>query len=284
MALYALDSEGIISADEAPDRGQYRCLECNKPQQVRKGIKRRHFYHIKASPSCRLYSKSEDHLLLQLQIQSLFAKGEITLERPFLPICRMADACWEGGKIIFEIQCSLLSQAEAESRIHDYGTMGYVVVWLLDDRLFNRKILRPAEEYLRAHLCYYIHYRRNTQSLFYDQFELFRGNKRPKKGVRLSIRLPAPRSMPKSPLQGDLPKQILDRSLSWKLFFQGDLFHKALLSPKVRPLAIAMQNWTHIEKNTPIEETRSTWKEWKLKLLLEPWWRFFDWLLRNVDS
>lgn len=283
MALYALDSEGLISAGEAPDRGSYRCLECNGPVQVRQGRRRRHFYHVKTSPSCRLYSKSEDHLILQIQIKNLFSKGEIDLEKPFLSIGRMADACWDRYKLVFEIQCSQLSQTEAESRIKDYKSMGYTVVWLLDDRLFNRRVLRPAEQYLRSNLCYYTHFQRNTHSLFYDQFEIFRGNRRPKKGPRLSIQLTAPRQVPKS-LPRDLwPQQIINRFDQTSLFFQGDLLHKALLSQKIRPLAIAMQNWKFLEKSIPEESIPNPLQELNKKIVLEPLWKFFETVMDTIE-
>ncbi|MBS0624709.1 MAG: hypothetical protein JSS32_01505 [Verrucomicrobia bacterium] len=283
MALYALDSEGVVSADEAPDRGQYWCLECNSPVQVRQGQRRRHFYHVKTSPSCRLYSKSEDHLLLQLEIKNLFAKEEIHLERPFVSIGRLADACWERCKIVFEIQCSQLSASEARSRIHDYASVGYSVVWLLDDRLFNRRILRPGELQLRQHLCYYVKFRRTTRSFFYDQFEVFQGNRRLKRGSRLSVQLPAPRQMPRS-LPDRLPQQILNRIHHSRLFFQGDLIHKALLSQRVRPLAIAMQNWRFIEDSTPQDPTPTLWQSWRKRVFIEPLCRLFEYFLDSIES
>ncbi len=252
MALYALNFEKLISAHEAPNRGNYRCIECKNPLQVRQGKRRRHFYHIKTTPSCRLYSKSEDHLLLQMQIQSLFAKGEVSLERPFLPIGRLADACWDRHKLIFEIQCSLMTKKECEDRIRDYASLGYRVVWLLDDRLFNRKHVRASEIFLRENICYYIQYRRNALSLFYDQFELIQESRRLKKSPRATIHLTHPRHMPSSLPEIPLPRQITSRKEAWPLFFEGDLIHKALLSQTFLPLAASMQNWIFLENNLPL--------------------------------
>lgn len=282
MALYALHFEELISAGEAPTRGNYRCVECKGPLQVRQGRKRRHFYHIKTTPSCRLYSKSEDHLLLQLQIQSLFAKNEIALERPFLAIGRLADACWERYQLVFEIQCSLITKKETEERIKDYGSLGYQVVWLLDDRLFNQRRLRPAEAFLRENICYYIHYQKMTFSLFYDQFELVRENRRLKKSPRTAVKLTHPRQMPMSPLKNSLPRQIISRSQTWPLFFEGDIFHKALLSKTIQPLAVSIQNWILLENSVPLDRGAKTKKfpPW----LFHPFYRLFEWLLHKINS
>lgn len=279
MVLYALHFEKLISADEAEDRGNYRCLECKGALQIRHGRRRRHFYHVKTTPSCRLYSKSEDHLLLQLQIQSLFIEGEIALERPFLSIGRMADACWERHKLVFEIQCSMITRAETEERTRDYGSLGYQIIWLLDDRLFNRRRLRPAEEFLRKNICYYIHYKKMDRSLFYDQFELVRAGGRLRKSPPSLIKLTCPRKMPF--LEGPFPLQIEERSQRWPLFFEGDMFHKALLSKTVRPLAICMQNWVFIEKNAPPEEAK---KKGPPPWLFTPLYRFFEWFLQKMNA
>lgn len=281
MALYALDVEKIISADVAADRGNYRCLECRGPLQVRQGRRRRHFYHVRKTPSCRLYSKSEDHLVLQYQIQALFAQGEIILEKPFLSIGRVADACLERWKLIFEIQCSPILRKETEARIQDYGSLGYTVVWLLDDRLFNRKSISSVETFLRTYPCYFIRYQRQNLSFFYDQFEILQGQKRLKKGICLPIFLGRPRILPKKSLEIELPEQILKRFTNSHFFFEGDLCHKALLSPQNRSLAIAMQNWAFLERQEALSKKDSS-KEWEK--FLPPLYFFFEWVLSKVNT
>jgi competence CoiA-like predicted nuclease len=285
MTLYALNFEGIISAAEAENKGQYRCLECNLSLQLRQGKRQKHFYHTKRSPQCRLYSKSEAHLLLQLQIQALFPKGEIFLERPFPQISRLADACWERHKIIFEIQCSLLPLEEAQARVQDYSSLGYIVIWLLDDRMFNRSILRPAESFFRMQICYYIHYQKASSSLFYDQFDLIqKKKKRLKKSSRLVVQLTEPRQMPKASIPMQSLAQITQRSLSHPLFFHGDLVHKALLSKKDRSIAFAMKNWHFLERDLPDKQNFSLATDWSKKYFLHPFWRFFEWLLQKIDA
>ncbi len=146
MALYALDEARLVYAAEAKEKKIYRCAGCKSPVQVRKGPFRvPHYYHLGKSPTCRLYSKSEDHMLAQLFIQAMLPPGEAFIEYPFLEVNRVADVLWKPAKIIFEIQCSLMSPHEAQSRIHDYEKLGYKIVWILDDHLYNRKMLKPSD-------------------------------------------------------------------------------------------------------------------------------------------
>lgn len=280
MPLYALHLGNTIHADDAESSGSYNCLECQGPLQVRGGRKRRHFYHIKRSPSCRLYSKSEDHLILQYQIQSLFPEGQIVLERPFLSIGRVADASWDRYKVVFEIQCSPILLTTVQSRTRDYASLGYSVVWLLDDRLFNRRSASPAEIFLRGQNCYFVHYQKMNLSNFYDQLEILQGPKRVKKGVKLPIDLTRPRQTPKTPFKNPLPDQILHRLLTHRLFFTGDLTYQALLSTRQRPLAITLQNWAFFEKEAASQK-KSSFKPSKILLFF---WHFWGWLVDKVNS
>ncbi len=150
MALYALDGDKFLYALDAKPRELYQCVECLCPVKLKQGRQRNpHFYHIKKSPRCRLYGKSETHLLLQLQLQKLLSCEETEMERPFPSIRRIADVFWEKEKIVFEIQCSSISLEEVSARVLDYGKLGYTVVWLMDDRIFNQRFIRPAEAFLR---------------------------------------------------------------------------------------------------------------------------------------
>src|SRR3989338_3811318 len=188
MALYAIEEDDLISAWDAEKGAVYGCLECFGPVKVRKGGGRApHFYHLNTSPSCRLYSKGEDHLILQLEIQKKFPAGEIEIEKPLIAINRVADLVWERKKIVFEIQCSRLYEAEAEARIKEYKNGGYDIVWILDDRIFNKRTLRPSEKLLRTRPCYFASLKRSSTSYFYDQFEIFHKGKRVKKGKQLLI-------------------------------------------------------------------------------------------------
>jgi len=259
MALYAVDDDDLISAGSAEPGKIYWCLDCFGPVKRRRGKSwLPHFYHLKPAPQCRLYSKTEDHLLAQIQLQKLFPEGVLQIERPFLKIHRVADACWEREKIVFEIQCSPLTEKEAEMRIGDYRSAGYEVVWLLDDRRYNKRIARPAEEYLRRRATYYLSIRRRLTSVYYDQFELFREGQRVKKGRPMPIDLRNIRRMPKVHFQEELfPKQIIQ--LSCVKYFYGDRMHRALQNHR-----LLMQNWRALEIHLAKASRRPT----KLQLWL----------------
>ncbi len=151
----------LFFAADAKPGGSYQCLECGSPVKVRRGKNRvPHFYHLQKSSRCRLYSKSEDHLVLQLELQKLLSKKSAKIESPIPDIHRISDLLWEKEKIAFEIQCSSLPLSEAEERVRDYKRVGYEIVWLLDDRIFNRRTVRSAEVFLRTQTCYYFSFQK----------------------------------------------------------------------------------------------------------------------------
>lgn len=282
MALYALDGDRTVYAGEAQERKDYRCAGCHSKVQVRKGPFRiPHFYHQSKSPSCRLYSKSQDHLLAQLAIQALLPSGEAQIEKPLLDIHRIADVFWEPHKIAFEIQCSLLTPYETLKRVADYHKAGYKIVWILDDRLYNRRRLRPAEALIRTFTCYYATLRRQPNPIFYDQFEILSSQQRLYKGRRLKVRLNIPQIFsPPDWEEKELPNQILSKAIPGTLHFQGDLLHLAQLSPKIPALFFSMQNLRAQEilfaQNIKREE--SLMRRLVLKWILHP----FGLLLLNL--
>lgn len=273
MALYAYDDEILVYASDAKERRSYRCSHCKEPVKVRKGLYRiAHFYHLSRSPTCRLHSKSQDHLLAQLAIQSLLPVGEGSLEKSFFEILRVADIVWEPHKIIFEIQCSLLSQTEAEERVRDYAQIGYQIVWILDDRVFNKKSPRPAEQWIRQRLSYFASIRHQTFPIFYDQFEIFQQQRRIKKGPPLKVKLQNPRQIPPISLPEEkFPCQVLHKAQMTHLFFQGDLMHKAILSLAIPSLAVSMQNLRMQEdiSSLPMFKLKST-RNWIFWTFLQP--------------
>ena len=248
MPLYASDGENYIYAADAEPRGSYRCLECKAPLKVRRGKNRiAHFYHLQTSPSCRLYSKSEDHLLIQLQIQKLLPSGEAQIEVPFLIIHRIADLLWESQKIIFEIQCSSIHTKEAENRIRDYRKLGYEIIWLFDDRLFNRKMVRPAEDFLRTHSCYFFRFQRNNISFFYDQFEIILNGKRVETSRKLQIDLKKIYSTPKIEDVSFIPNQIIRRAQNSPQYFKGDLISWAFQAEPSPFIMQVLNDWKKLE-------------------------------------
>ncbi|MES2272898.1 MAG: competence protein CoiA family protein [Chlamydiota bacterium] len=276
MALYALDDDDLIFASSAEPGKRYWCLECFLPVKLRRGKNRfPHFYHTQGAPKCRLYSKSEDHMIAQIQLQKLFPEGALQIERPFPQICRIADLCWEKEKIIFEIQCSPMQESEAMARIYDYRTVGFETVWLLDDRRYNKFLLRPAEEFLRSCACYYIDLNREGPSSYYDQFEIIASGMRRKKGGKLKIDLQKPAQI-LAPLDNpNIPKQILKRASL--LYFWGDRLTFALRSEKNPSLMFAMENWRALEIQLG-QPTRkpSRLKTWLRRYIASPYLSYLE--------
>lgn len=276
MALFAFDDDDILHANAAEAGKIYYCIECFLPVKARRGKHRfPHFYHLRSSPRCRLYSKTEDHLLAQIQLQKSFPADALQMERTFLSINRVADLCWEKEKIIFEIQCSPMTPGEAKHRIADYRTAGYEVVWLLDDKRYNKRILRPAEEFLRTHSCYYLAIRQNQ---IYDQMEVFSLGLRVKKGKRFSIDLQQPRLTPKE-LPKNLPKQIPN----CPLYFPGDRLDRAIKSSTHPNIAATLDYWRVLEiEHAKTKKRPSRIVEWLKRNILKPYTQFLDQLIRDM--
>src|SRR3990167_3730899 len=229
MALYATDGTDYVFAGDAIPGAPYWCLECRAPVKMRRGRNRLpHFYHLRQSPGCHLYSKNEDHLLLQLQIQKFLAPEKIEIERPFFEIHRIADLVWEKESLVFEIQCSSLEQREAQQRVADYRRVGYETVWLLDDRIFNKRLVRPAEGFLRSFSCYFFSFDRTGPSRFYDQLEVVIDRKRLKKSHPLTISLAYPRGVPPLEWPSNLSTQVSKRIEQSTHYFPGDLLYRTL--------------------------------------------------------
>jgi competence protein CoiA len=242
MSRYALDdNDRIVAAHDADLFCRYRCLECQSPLQKRSGQHRQaHFYHLQTMRQCRLHSQSVDHLIMQTEIQKMIPA--ITIERPFNKILRIADLCWEEKKIIFEIQCSPIDTQQADKRASDYSREGYELIWLLDDRLYNRKRgLRPAETRMREQTCYYFSMQRNK---IYDQFEVIHAKQRLAKGPPLPVDLADP--ILASPRADHLTNQ-LDHRVG-RYFFRGDLIDRVLRYP------IYLQHLQELEKLTLAEQ------------------------------
>ncbi len=252
MALYAYEEGSFINAADAFQGKNYFCTACKSLVKVRRGPFRiPHFYHLAKTPTCRLYSKSEDHMLAQLAIQRLLPNGETTIEKPFPEISRVADLVWEKPKIAFEIQCSKLSANEVRRRVRDYGRVGYRVVWILDERIFNRRKIGEAEQLIRKSASYYVKLRNQTFPTFYDQFEIDRNRKRIKKGHRLTVQLQRPYPIPTDEnwLKMPFPNQVLQKIETCQIFFHGDLLLKAFLSKKIPEIAHSMHNLRVLEEH-----------------------------------
>jgi competence protein CoiA len=285
MSLYAIDGDDLVYSFDAQPRQTYFCYLCHLPVRVRRGPRRiPHFYHLKKSPSCRLYSKGEDHAMAQTALQSILPSGETFLEKPIPSIHRVADVLWEKQYIAFEIQCSLVSECEVRKREEDYARAGYRLVWILDDRLYNKRILRPAESLLRTLTSYFASLRRQKIPLFYDQFEFIDAPRRLYRGPKLKVDLtrPFPSSNP-TWKEDRAPMQTLIRS--GRIFFYGDLVHKAHRLTQDALVACSMLHLAGIETKLLKEckKHHSRMRKWLRIYILEPIFGLFFRFLEKWD-
>ena len=150
-----------------------------------------------------------------------------------------------------------LTEKEGEMRVRDYKSGGYDVIWLLDDKRYNKRVVRPAEDYLRKGSAYYMTLRRGLSSEYYDQFEVFAEGARVRKGRRMPIDLRNIRRMPKVSFNEELfPKQIVQ--LNCARYFAGDRMDRAL-----KNYTLSMQNWRGLEIQFGKPKPRpSKFREW----------------------
>lgn len=227
MQFYALDQNRPILASEALKGISYFCPECFNPVRVRGGeLRQAHFFHLRANRHCKQHCKSLTHLRLQQHIQSLFPSELLILEKAFPSIRRIADVADLNRKFIFEIQCSPISLAEAKKRTEDYESLGYCVIWILHDKLYNRIYFKPAEAYLRKKICYYTNMDAKGQGSIYDQYELCVGVKRIYRSMPCKVNLQKRKQIPA--LQKDFPGFLFERIQNWSVYHQGDLLDRFL--------------------------------------------------------
>ncbi len=162
------------------------------------------------------HQTSVAHLNIQHHLKSLIP--EAILEKSFPSLGRIADVCWEKHKIIFEIQCSPISQEEVAKRCSDYERLGYTPVWILYVKRFNKKNLSNAEHFLRKRACFF-----SDGFKIYDQFEILSHGQRLFRGPPLLVNLQNPLSL--IPQPANSPLAISSRD--WPISFQGDLLHRA---------------------------------------------------------
>lgn len=181
-----LDKKKPILACNARKDRDYLCPECHQPIRIRHGNRRRkHFFHINPHVSCKQGKKDAHHICVQRQL--LYQLVDVTLEKPFPKINRIADVVWEEKKLIFEVQCSPISISEVKARNRDYGSVGYEVIWILHDKRYNRRYLTPAENFLRSGTALYTNIRTEVSGVIYDQDEYVSAYYRSSRGHRLVV-------------------------------------------------------------------------------------------------
>jgi competence protein CoiA len=273
MQLFAIDEKGkLVFVKEAVREKGYLCPECNAPLYVRSGLWRRpHFYHGRHYSSCRQSGKSETHLQVQLLLLSLLPQGEAAMEKPFKAIHRIADIAWLPQNLVFEIQCSALSVEEKLQRDKDYASLGFQVIWILHDHLYNRRRLSPLEISLEPSPHYFTNLNEKGQGMIYDQGWIAQRGGR----VKLTPPFPILPQKPKS-LAGERDArwpQCLQKRFLWSLHFEGDLLDRALQSTLSLPQLLKKEKEGRTHFFPKLWEKIGTLYLWGLHKLLK---RFCD--------
>lgn len=209
MQIYAFDLERLpVRANNAEKQKDYFCIECGSVVRLRGGEQRQlHYFHL-ASESCKLNEKSLTHLAVQLFLEEKI--GKVELERRFPEIGRIADVVWEEKKIIFEVQCSGITEGEMLSRIKDYDSLGYSVVWILHEKQFSY-----PSSLISSH--YYTNIDFDKPGMIYDKYE----------ARVLAIDPAAPyRLFREIPGRSFFIRFLNARLKNWRFFFKGDFVDK----------------------------------------------------------
>jgi competence protein CoiA len=239
MQYFAINlNDQKIQAHMAQKGENYICPDCKAP--VRKRVSRggkAHFFHLANRKTCAHAKKSEAHLSIQENILNIFGAEKAILEHRFEKIQRIADVAVLSEGLIFEIQCSKISIQEIESRERDYTSLGLQVVWVLHDKVFNKKMISPAEKRLRDGICYY-----SNEKMIYDQLEILKRRKRIYRSIPHPIDI-------KTPLIND---QSGKRS---PIHFKGDLLDKFSSYPSYKEWAIELIS-RYTKKGTSLERLK----------------------------
>jgi len=189
-----------------------------------------------------------------------FLPGSV-IEYRFPSIRRIADIVFFPKKIIFEVQCSPISIEDVRKRNQDYASLGFTVIWILHDRIYNKKIATPAELYLRQNLSYYTSMTPFGHGVFYDQLDFFKGVTRIYKSKPQVIKKFHPKPLPRLPLF--FPNKLRTPPL----MLTGDTTEYLLL---------------HRQGKWAWQLEKSLTKKWTLKKITKE--VFYSLLLKNASS
>lgn len=223
MHLYALDEKQTLqAAHQAEKQKDYFCPECQSVVRKRGGFLRQtHFYHLEPNRACRQSGKTIVHLQTQHYMNKILPDCE--LEKRFSAINRIADVVWEKEKLIFEIQCSPITAKEIEARNRDYHSLGYRVIWILHNRLYNKSRLTAAEFFLQEIPHYFTDMNADGEGFIYDQWCQIHKGKRLDSLDSRKVNL-ASYQISKGELfsQKEYPMWMNKRIQSWPFYFSGD--------------------------------------------------------------
>lgn len=125
--------------------GPFFCPDCRAPLRLRHGKKvRRHFAHIALKDCQGIYaSESQEHLGLKALLFTTLSRSEVvSVEERFPDIGQIADLL-VNDSLVLEVQCSPLSSDRLKERTQAYHQQGLHVEWLLGEKLWVKRCLRP---------------------------------------------------------------------------------------------------------------------------------------------
>ncbi|PCI77182.1 hypothetical protein COB21_03345 [Candidatus Aerophobetes bacterium] len=158
----------------------------------------------------------------------------LKLEKRFASIHRIADLAWEEKKIVFEIQCSFIEKTEVVRRVKDYASIGYSVIWLLDDNCFGKRYQNHAEALMQDLGAKYITLSKHSV-LVYDQVENHVGRLKIKKHSFSTVEIQNPYLRIKAPTTPkQIPKELYSRWHQTDYIFPGDLLDQMVNNTLLR--------------------------------------------------
>lgn len=231
MQLFALDeNRQLVSASCALKQIDYCCIECGHTVRLRAGHHRKkHYYHLQ-NGQCSLNRKSMEHIQIQSHLSNLLPAGECVLECRFPQVGRIADVAWHSERLIFEVQCSPISEKEVRERILDYQKCGYQVVWILHEKTFNQWKLCAAEDYLQKFPHYFTNMDCDGEGMIYDYYAGIYKGLRKKKLAPLLVQLNCPVRLNEKRRDAALPF-LSNRLQAWEFCFLGDLIDLYMQNP-----------------------------------------------------
>lgn len=223
MQLFAFNLHNqLVAAVHAEKHCDYICLECQKAVRLRGGRHRqKHYYHLQINQACSLHRKSMEHIQVQTYLYHLLPENDCVLECPFPTVSRIADVVWKSKKLIFEVQCSPITQEEVQNRCQDYRSCGYEIIWILHEKTFNRWKLCAAEVFLQDQTHYFTNMNKEGKGMIYDCYASIERGVRKKRMKSVEVQLNLPTLLNES--GKNLPQFLKKRLETWHLHFEGDL-------------------------------------------------------------
>ena len=142
-------------------------------------------------------------------------------------------------KIVFEVLSSQIPFNEIKKRVKDYSSIGFSVIWVLYDQVYNQIITCQSERYLRKYYStYFFSLAPNKEGFFYDQFEYFKGMQRLQRGPPLVIKNFFPKRLLQ--IQKNFPNFLKEKKSL--IYLSGDIIDQLVKTPSSNKIK-------NIEKN-----------------------------------